>query len=293
VAALLRSCNPSLTPAQITATLRQTAAPVANGVPSNVGAGRVDAKAAGDAVCLPPPVGPTFNVSDASVQEGNGGFTTAKTLVFTVTLSSAATAATSVKYATANGTAVAPGDYTAKALTSLSFTKGQTAKTVSVTVKGDAVYEPDEALSLVLSSPVGAPIGDGTGVGTIVNDDVQPVVPAVSVSDATVVEGNGGFTTAKTLVFTVHLSAPAPGPVSIKYRTVDGTAVAPGDYTAKALTTLSFSKGQTSKTVTVTVKGDKVLEPDEVLFLLLSSPVGMTLADDSAVGTGTVVNDDA
>jgi len=78
-----------------------------------------------------------------------------------------------VKYATANGTAVAPGDYTAKSLTSLSFTAGQTSKTVSVTVKGDTVYEPDEGMSLVLSSPVGAAIGDGVGIGTIFNDDVQ------------------------------------------------------------------------------------------------------------------------
>jgi len=69
--------------------MKDTAGPVANGVPEGIGAGRVDAKAAGDSVWPAAATRATFNVSDASVQEGNGGFATAKTLVFTVTLSQA------------------------------------------------------------------------------------------------------------------------------------------------------------------------------------------------------------
>jgi len=40
-----------------------------------------------------------------------------------------------------------------------------------VTVTGDTTVEPDETLTLKLSSPKGAVIVDGSGVGTIVNDD--------------------------------------------------------------------------------------------------------------------------
>ena len=58
----------------------------------------------------------------------------------------------------------------------------------------------------------------------------------------------------------------------------------PGDYQPKALTTVSFANGQTSKTVTVQVRGDTAPEPDETFFLLLSNPVGMTIADGSATG---------
>ncbi len=57
---------------------------------------------------------------------------------------------------------------------------------------------------MLLSSPVGATIADGSATGTIINDDVvAPVLPSLSVSDATRVEGNSG--TAK-LNFTVSLS---------------------------------------------------------------------------------------
>jgi len=66
--------------------------------------------------------------------------------------------------------------------------------------------------------------------------------------------------------------------------------VAPGDYNAKALTSLSFSKGQTSKTVTVTIKGDKVPEPDEVLLPRGEQPGGGHPRQGH--GTGTIINDD-
>lgn len=285
VAALLLACRPSLTPAQITSTLRSTAAPVTNGVPANVGAGRVNARAAGDQVCLPPAAGPEFSVSDASVTEGSGAFGSAvKTLSFTVSLSQPLTTTSSVKYQTVNGTAVSSADYSAKGLTTLSFAKGVTSKVVTINVKGDTIAEPDETMTLHLSSPIGAPLADADGVGTIVNDDVPPIVPGVSVDDVSVVEGNSGTLT-KTVKFTVTLSAPAPGTITVQYRTANGSAVAPGDYTAKPLTTLSFSKGQISKTVSVTVKGDTLHEGDEVFFLLLTSPQGMTLADGTGIAT--------
>jgi hypothetical protein len=79
--------------------------------------------------------------------------------------------------------------------------------------------------------------------------------------------------------------------LSLKYKTVNGTAVAPSDFTAKALTSLWFSAGQTSKTFTVQVKGDLVREPDETFEVVLSDASnGLTIADTTA--TGTIVNDD-
>src|SRR5204863_499227 len=105
-------------------------------------------------------------------------------LAFTVTLSAASTSPVTVAYATANGTATAGSDYAALAGT-LTFAAGETSKVVHVQVTGDAAVEANETLTLSLSSPSG---------GTIADDDVAlpPVPPALSISDASVIEGNPG-----------------------------------------------------------------------------------------------------
>jgi chitinase len=115
------------------------------------------------------PAQPSLAVSDVSVTEGTGGSTAA---VFTVTLSAGSAQSVTVAYATVNGTATAPADFTAAA-GSVTFAPGTTSQTVSVAIVSDGVVEPNETFSLTLSSPVNATIASGTGVGTIVNDDVS------------------------------------------------------------------------------------------------------------------------
>src|SRR5262249_35111374 len=76
-----------------------------------------------------------------------------------------------VQYATANGTATAPADYTAIPLTTLTFNPGQTTKTVTVAVNGDMLDEANETFVVNLSAPTNATIADNQGVGTITDDD--------------------------------------------------------------------------------------------------------------------------
>ena len=114
----------------------------------------------------------------------------------------------------------------------------------------------------------------------------SPVLPTLSVSDATVIEGNSGV---RDLAFVVSLSAAATGPVTVAYATANGTATAGSDYAALS-GTLTFAAGETSKVVHVQVSGDTAVEANETLTLTLSSPTGATIADGSAVGT--IVNDD-
>jgi Zn-dependent metalloprotease len=109
---------------------------------------------------------PAITVNDVSVTEGDSG---TKLATFTVTRGTG-TGSSSVNYATANGTAVAPGDYAAKSGT-LTFASGQTQKTVSVTVNGDTAVEPNERFFLNLSAPTNAVLVDNQGRATIVNDD--------------------------------------------------------------------------------------------------------------------------
>jgi chitinase len=89
---------------------------------------------------------------------------------FAVTLSARGTETIAVAYATGNGTAGGGSDYQA-ASGALTFAPGETRKTVTVLVKGDRVGEPNETFFVNLSSPTNATIGDGQGVGTIVDDE--------------------------------------------------------------------------------------------------------------------------
>jgi uncharacterized repeat protein (TIGR01451 family) len=130
---------------------------------------------------------------------------------------------------------------------------------------------------------VNATISTGAATGTILNDDPAAMI---SVSDASVTEGNSGTAT---MTFTVSLDSAAVAPISVDYATTDGTATAPTDYTAAA-GTVTFSAGDLTKTVGITVNGDTTVEPDETLYHDLSNAVNASILDGR--GVGTIVNDD-
>ena len=127
----------------------------------------------------------TVSVGDVSLAEGNS----AGTASFVVTLSNASDSAVTVNYATQDGTATAGSDYTATSGT-LTFSPGETSKTVNVVVTGDTVVEANETFTLVLSSASGATIGTGTGTATLTNDDVPVELTAVSTGPGTAAQVN-------------------------------------------------------------------------------------------------------
>ncbi|MBI3921550.1 MAG: Ig-like domain-containing protein, partial [Armatimonadetes bacterium] len=113
-------------------------------------------------------------------------------------------------------------------------------------------------------------------------------LPAVSINDASVFEGNSGATIA---AFTVSLSVPSSNSVQVSYATVDESAtLVDGDYAA-ASGSLTFSPGTVSQPVTVTVIGDAIQEPDETFRVDLTNPVNAALARSQ--GIGTIRNDDS
>lgn len=130
-----------------------------------------------------------LRISDAIVTEGDGGTTLTR---FAVRLSRKAPAKITVRYATANRTALG-ADYTAKRGT-LTFKKGQKAKRIAVLILGDTADEPNEAFAVILSRARGARIADKTGVGTILDNDpaAQQVPPGAGApTPAASVCGNG------------------------------------------------------------------------------------------------------
>ena len=122
----------------------------------------------------------------------------------------------------------------------------------------------------------------GSGGGVVV-----PPLPTISVTGAAVKEGAAG-TTAKS-VFTLSLSAASATPVTVAYKTADGTAKAGSDYTATS-GTITFPAGVTTQQVSVAVIGDATVETDETFSLTLSAPQGATLAQPTA--SVAIVNDD-
>ena len=219
---------------------------------------------------------PRASVDNASVVEGNTG---TKALTFTITLSSASDAPVTVSYATANGSAGAK-DYQAVSGT-VTFAPGQTSKTVNVLVKGDRLPEDDEGFYLHLTTASGALIDNGWGYGTILDNE-----PRISINSQSLPEGNSGT---KLMTFTVTLSAAYDQTVTVRFATQDYTANSK-DYKS-ASGSLKFLPGETSKTFTVTIKGDTSAEADEAFYVLLSRPGSNALLQQS-YGWGTILNDD-
>jgi Ca2+-binding RTX toxin-like protein len=220
------------------------------------------------------------SVSDAELVEGADG---QKFMVFKVGLTGASASPVSVAWATSNGTATAGSDYAA-ANGILTFAPGETVKEVAIAVTGDMLNEGDETLNLTLSNASGAVIADGAGIGRILNDDLR-----VSITGGgTFAEGGAGAT--RTLTFTISLDAPAAGPVTVAWRTVDGTATSGTDYVAGS-GTVQFGVGESSKTVTVTLNGDDAFEPGEGFSVELLSPSGAVLGTAASAAV-VIANDD-
>jgi ribosomal protein L35AE/L33A len=234
---------------------------------------------------------PTININDVSLSEGNSGTTNFN---FNVSLSNPTTQTVTVNYATANGTATAGSDYQSITSTQLSFSAGQTGKTVTVVVNGDPTFEANETFFVNLSSAANAAIADNQGLGTIQNDDSAPQPGTLQFSSATFNAGENGAITTITVTRTgggagaasVQFSNPAGGTAT------GGASCAPGvDYTPPSGSTLNWSDGDTSvKSFTVTLCDDDLFEGNEIVNLLLSNATGATLG--SPTSATLTINED-
>jgi len=225
----------------------------------------------------------SISINDQSITEGNNG---TKLLTFTVTRTGG-TAAFAVNYATADSSATAAdGDYIATADT-LHFTANANIRTISVTINGDPVIEPNQTFLVNLSAPTnGATISDGQGVGTITNDDIGSI--AISINDQSITEGNNGT---KLVTFTVTRIGGAAA-FDVDYYVLDGEAtVADRDFVPNS-GILHFDAHVYTKQIFVTINGDTQIEPNQTFYVFLTNPTtGIIITD--ALGIGTIVNDDS
>lgn len=141
------------------------------------------------------PALPALSINDISVVEAftqfgyadnprDGGLTSNQfggfvPIQFTVTLSEASAAAVTVDYTTSTSfdvdraTTAVPGEDFIVTNDTIIFAPGQTTATIQVFVSGDFDIEGDETFEVTLSNPTNAAIGDGTGIGAILNNDPE------------------------------------------------------------------------------------------------------------------------
>lgn len=205
---------------------------------------------------------------------------------FTLRLSEPSSQAQSVFVTTRAVTATLGVDYMAPARQQIIFSPGQTVKTFSIATLKEAVPRAEGIETFIVTATPANPDLPGVRNATVRIADFQ-APPAISVADISVAEGSTGTTPA---TFTIQLSAAFAKRVTVNYATRDGSATAAGgDYVA-VTGSLEFAPGETSKTVTVNVNGDRVLEGNETFSLVISSPVNATIG--RGTGVCTIRNDE-
>jgi hypothetical protein len=273
--ALLAARNPQWSAKNIRDALLTSAKPTLSLTGRTVTSGRLDLAAA---LIVTPPL--ILSISGSSIQEG---YSSIRPLPFTVSRNSVATVPITVSFATGGGKATAGTDYVAQT-GSVTFSPGETQKTIPVGVIGDTLVEPNESFVMALSNIVSSvPVSFGTSsaVGSIINDDFV----GISVFPVTGSENAGTFR------FRLGLTEPAAIPMTVRFDTSNGTARSGsrGDYLATSRT-VRIEPGVRDVLVGVPIVNDVVRESTEFFYVNLSSPVNVII--QTARATGTIIDDD-
>lgn len=229
--------------------------------------------------------------TDPTVNEAAG------TALFKVTLTGNVQEAFTMKYATSDGDAIAPGDY-ANSTGTVTFGPNSLSGTVEsfpIAIREDDLLEANETFTVTLSDITGlTTLSGATATATITDNNAAEL----SITGVTISEGDGGSTDMR---FTVKLNNATARPFHVEYTTVDGTATAANhDYEpALARSTVNFTGfANETRTITVKVYGDKIIEGDENFMVVLgaiSETFGgrLTLNSTQNRAAGTIRNDDS
>ena len=131
------------------------------------------------------------------------------------------------------------------------------------------------ALGMVASSPTFAHAGHQIKVSDGAVNEGATVTVTITVSPAT--QNTGGFAGRKETI-------------TVGVATIDGTATAPDDYTAKAQT-VTFPPGTSSQSFTVVTKQDALAEGNETFSVRLSNPTFNCVSIFVCPSSGTITDD--
>jgi len=219
------------------------------------------------------------------VAEGNSGTSNA---TLKVTLDQAAANAVTIPYSTSDYNTQGSADYQGGS-GQITIPAGGTEAAISIPIVGDTVHEQTEGFFVTLGAPTNAALNASKSQGIVViyNDDVKPTGVFSLAGNKRVTEGDDGTVN---MVFTVNLSLKSDEPTQVAWKTANWTATL-GDYEG-GQGIVKFAAGETSKTISINVKGDRRDEADEMFVVLLEGPVGAALAGgnkDKALG---IIEDD-
>ena len=219
---------------------------------------------------------PVLTIDDVSVSEGDAGLTS---VFFDVRLDEPAPAGgVAFEFSTADGSADS-ADYDGRFLDRGRIDEGSRLTRIEIVVFGDYAIEPDETFFVTLLNSVGATIGDGQSMGTILDDDSVP--RRISIDDAVAAEGDA-------LHFAIMLDKPArPGGVSFDVATSDGTATGGVDYPALPTTRITIPQGERQADVFVASLTDSLAEGEESFRLDIANVTGAEPGAAAASGTIT------
>ena len=222
-----------------------------------------------------------FSSEVYTVDEGGG------TVTLTVVKSGTATGPISVHYATTDvddgdASAAAGADYVASE-GEVTFAPNETTKTIEITIKEDAVYEKSEMFYVALSNPTGGAAlrQPYAAQVTITNNDPAPTVQFSS-ANYTVNESGGSVT------LTITKSGPTETYSTVFYKTRDGTAASPSDYSGRGddfTALVLMGAEETTKEIQIPIKNDPYRESDETFEVFFT---GMLDATPGTPGSATV-----
>ena len=196
-----------------------------------------------------------------------------------------------VTYSTSNLTATAGADYVGITNATLAFTNGQTTAYFLVGIIDDLLVEGNESVQLILSNPTTetpsstATLGRSLAELRIVDDDFKPGTLNFSQSGYIVDEA------ATNVTLTVVRTNGTTGLVTVRYNTLDGTALAGSDYVATS-GFLAFGDGESVKSFTIPITLDTLSEPSETFDVVLSAPTGNAQLGGINSARVTIVNND-
>jgi hypothetical protein len=219
-----------------------------------------------------------FSSSTYTAMESSGSIS----ITVIRTLGTADTA--SVNYSTSDGSATANADYVPTSGT-LFFASGETTKTFTIQFLNDALSETTETVNLTLSNASGSTLGSPSTAVLNITDD-EPV-PGATITSVTINEES--FGSAANAIFTVRLSFASNNTVTVHYTTQDSTAQANVDYMPVS-GDVTFTPGQTTRTIAVPIIGDTLDEPNEGFFVVLDHATNANI--DSAFGFATIIDND-
>lgn len=236
---------------------------------------------------------PTFSINNTTITETDSGF---QSVAFSVSLSGSSSETLAVRYETVEVPGSSrPDDYANQSARAgsdfvhtngvLTFNPGETSKTITVSIVGDAVHEYDEGFVVQLSQASPAPVDRSHVRAIIENDDILEI----TINNVTMKEGNSGETVAN---FSISLSRETDQYLVGTWFTANSSAESGSDLRgAGGSIQYPSSPGQTNMALPISIFGDRQIEDDEVFFVHLSVNMGIDCQIGNP-GQCRILNDD-